>query len=69
MKKLLYIIITLVLMDIWVGVNLANHQPPFSNPFATPEARERVTKKLKETARRSTDVVEQTLEEAIKPSP
>lgn len=66
MKKLLYFIIVLVLVDIWVGVNLANHQPPFSNPFATPESREMVTRTLKDTAKGATDVVERTIEETVR---
>lgn len=69
MKKLLYFIIVLVLVDIWVGINLANHQPPFSNPFASPEARDKVVRSLKDTARKSTDAVERTIEDVIKPTP
>ncbi len=67
MKKLLYFIIALVLVDIWVGVNLANQQPAFSNPFATPESRERATRTIKNTARKATDAVEKTIEETLKP--
>jgi hypothetical protein len=69
MKKLLYFIIVLVLIDIWVGVNLANHQPPFSNPFTTPESQNKVMRTLKDTARRSTDAVERTIEDTLKPGP
>ena len=69
MKKLLYFIIILVLVDIWVGVNLANQQPAFSNPFATPESRDKVVRGLKDTARKSTDAIERKLEESIKPNP
>ena len=69
MKKLLYLIITLVLVDIWVGVNLANQQPPFSNPFATPESRDKATRTLMDTARKATDAVEKTIEDTLKPGP
>lgn len=69
MKKLLYFIIFLVLMDIWVGVNLANQQPAFSNPFATPESRDKLVRKLEDTARKSTDAVERTMDEVLKPRP
>ncbi len=68
MKKLLYFIIILVLVDIWVGVNLANQQPAFSNPFATPESRDKVVRSLKDTARKSTDAIERKLDETLKPS-
>lgn len=68
MKKLLYFIIILVLVDIWVGVNLANQQPAFSNPFATPESRDKVVRSLKDTARKSTDAIERKLEDTLKPS-
>ena len=69
MKKLLYFIIALVLVDIWVGVNLANQQPAFSNPFATPESRDKVVRTLKDTARKSTDALERHIDEALKPAP
>jgi hypothetical protein len=69
MKKLLYFIIVLVLIDIWVGINLANQQPPFSNPFATPEMQNNVVKALKDTARKSTDAVERKIEDTLKPRP
>lgn len=69
MKKLLYFIIVLVLIDIWVGINLANQQPPFSNPLATPESRNAVVKSLKDTARKSTDAVERKIEDTLKPGP
>ena len=68
MKKFLYLIIALILVDIWVGVNLANQQPAFSNPFAAPESRDKVVKALKDTARKSTDAVERTIEETLKPA-
>jgi hypothetical protein len=68
MKKLLYFIIILVLVDIWVGVNLANQQPAFSNPFGTPESRDKVVRSLKDSARKSTDVVERKIEDTLKPA-
>lgn len=65
MKKFLYTIIILVLVDIWVGVNLANQQPAFSNPFATPESRDKVVRAIKDSARKSTDVVERTIDDTL----
>ncbi len=67
MKKLLYLIIALVLVDIWVGVNLANQQPPFSNPFASPESRDKAARVLKNTARKATDAVERTIDNTLNP--
>lgn len=66
MKKLLYFIIVLILVDIWVGINLANQQPAFSNPFGTPESRDKLVRGIKDTARKSTDVVERTIEDTVK---
>lgn len=65
MKKLLYFIIILVLVDIWVGINLANHQAPFSNPFGSPESRDKAVKSLQDTARKTTDAVERKIDEII----
>ena len=67
MQKLLYTIIVLVLIDIWVGVNLANHQSPFSNPFASPESRESMTQSIKKSAKGATDLVERKIDEVVKP--
>jgi hypothetical protein len=69
MKKLLYFIIALVLVDIWVGVNLANQQPAFSNIFATPESRDKAVSAITGTVRKSTDAIERSLDKALKPNP
>jgi len=46
MKKMIYLIIILVAVGMWMGINFAKDKPLFSNPFAEKDIRD----KAKDTA-------------------
>lgn len=51
MKKLIYLIIILLALGMWMGINLAKDKPLFSNPFAEQDIRD----KAKDTAKELLD--------------
>jgi len=66
MKKLLYLIIILLVVGIWLGLNFAYNQPFFSNPFADKEVAERATEDAKAVQRKVESAVERVVEDKIK---
>jgi len=43
MKNKLLLVVLLVLLGMWIGINLAKDKPLFSNPFANTDLGERAT--------------------------
>jgi hypothetical protein len=43
MKKTLFIIVILLILGMWMGINIAKNKPLFSNPFAEKDIRDRAT--------------------------
>ena len=43
MKKTLFIIVILLILGMWMGINIAKNKPLFSNPFAEQDIRDRAT--------------------------
>lgn len=41
MKKLVYLVIILVAVGMWMGINFAKDKPLFSNPFAEQDIRDK----------------------------
>lgn len=66
MKKLFYFIIIVLFIGIWLGMNFANNQPFFSNPFADEEVAEKAKEKAKEVKRKAQDTVERMLDNNLK---
>lgn len=66
MKKLFYFIIILLVIGIWLGMNFANNQPFFSNPFADKEIAQRAQETASEVKRKAEDKVERVIEDKIK---
>ncbi len=67
MKKLIYLIIICLLVGIWLGINLARDQPPFSNPFVDEDIREKAVDKVERMGQEAKGAVERTIEKAVRP--
>jgi hypothetical protein len=63
MKKLFYLIIVLVGLGMWLGINFAKNQPLFSNPFADREIAEKAKQTVKGVQRKAEEVVDRALDE------
>jgi hypothetical protein len=66
MKKLFYLIIVLVGLGMWLGINFAKNQPLFSNPFADREIAEKAKQAIKELPRKAEEVVDRAMDETSK---
>jgi len=66
MKKLLYLIIILLVVGMWLGMNFANNQPFFSNPFADKDVAEKAKETAKAVQRKAEQTVEQVLEDKVR---
>lgn len=66
MKKFLYLVIIILVVGIWLGINIANNQPFFSNPFADKEVAERAKETAKAVQRKAEETVERVIEDNIK---
>lgn len=64
MKKLIYLIIILLVVGIWLGINFAQDQPYFSNPFADKEIAEKAKETAKSVQRKAGDVVDKVFEDS-----
>ena len=62
MKKLIYLIIVFLVVGIWLGINFAQNQPFFSNPFADKEVAERAKETAKNVTRKAGEAVEKVFE-------
>lgn len=63
MKKLIYLTIILLVIGMWLGINFAQDQPFFSNPFADKEVAERAKETAKTVTRKAGEAVEKVFEE------
>lgn len=63
MKKSIYLITILLVVGIWLGMNFAQDQPLFSNPFADKEMAERAKETAKSVTRKAGEVVDKVFEE------
>lgn len=63
MKKTIYLIIILLVVGIWLGMNFAQNQPFFSNPFADEDVAERAKQTAEEVSRKAGDVVEKVFQD------
>jgi hypothetical protein len=61
MKLKLFLIVVLVLVGVWMGINLARDKPLFSNPFADKELRERASERASEVVEKSREAIERKL--------
>lgn len=64
MKKFIYLIIIFLVLGIWLGINFAQNQPFFSNPFADKEVAERAKEGAKSVTRKAGEVVEKVFQES-----
>jgi len=62
MKKTIYLIIILLVVGIWMGMNFAQNQPFFSNPFADQDVAERAKQTAKDVSRKAGEVVDKVFE-------
>lgn len=60
MKMKLFLIVLLVFVGIWLGINLAKEQPLFSNPFADKELRDRADRAASKVVEESRDMIDKT---------
>jgi hypothetical protein len=63
MKKLIYLIIIVLFVGIWLGINFAQDQPYFSNPFADKEVTEKAKEAAKSVQRKAGDVVDKVFDD------
>lgn len=61
MKKLIYLVIILVAVGMWMGINFAKDKPLFSNPFAEKDIRD----KAKDTAKGLLDEAKSAVEKSL----
>jgi len=61
MKLKLFLIVLLVLLGVWMGVNFAQDKPLFSNPFADKELRQRASERASEVVEKSREAIERKL--------
>jgi hypothetical protein len=66
MKKLFYLIIILVGIGMWLGINIAKNQPLFSNPFADKEIAEKATQAAKAVKQKLGEEVDRVIDETTK---
>lgn len=66
MKKLFYLIIVLVGLGMWLGINFAKNQPLFSNPFADKEIAEKAKQTVQDVQRKAGEAVDRAFEETSK---
>lgn len=64
-KKLFYFIIIFLLIGIWLGLNVANNQPLFSNPFVDKEVQQKAAEKVERMGKGAKDAVERTIEKTF----
>ncbi len=65
MKKISYLIIVILVVGIWLGINIAQDQPLFSNPFEDKDIREKATEKIEKLGKGAKDAVEHTMEKTF----
>ncbi|MEN8170923.1 MAG: hypothetical protein ABFS08_11940 [Pseudomonadota bacterium] len=65
MKKFFYLIIIFLVVGIWLGLNFANNQPFFSDPFADKEVRENASEKVESLTRDAKDAMGRSLDKAL----
>lgn len=61
MKKMLYIIVIVLLIGMWFGINIARDKPLLSNPFASKTMREKAKDTAKDLYNASKEVIKKTL--------
>ena len=66
MKKFFYLITILLILGMWLGMNFANNQPFFSNPFADKEVADRAKETAKAVQRKAEEAVERVIEDKVK---
>jgi hypothetical protein len=66
MKKFFYLIIILLVVGMWLGMNFANNQPFFSNPFADKEVAGRAKETAKAVQRKAEEAVERVMDDTVK---
>ena len=66
MKKLFYLIIILVGLGMWLGINFAKDQPLFSNPFADKAIADKAKETARAVAREAQEAVEKVLDDNTK---
>jgi hypothetical protein len=62
MKNIFYIIIIILVVGVWLGVNFAKNQPLFSDPFADREIRERAAQEVEKLGEKAKDAVDSTID-------
>ncbi len=61
MKKLLYLIVIVLLIGMWFGVNIARDKPLLSNPFAEKGMRDKAKDTAKELLQESKEAIKKSL--------
>lgn len=62
MKKLLYLIVIVLLIGMWFGVNIARDKPLLSNPFAEKSLRDKAKDTAKDLLHESKEAIKKTLQ-------
>lgn len=62
MKKWLFLIISVLLVGVWFGVNIARDKPLLSNPFAEQSLREKAADTAKDWYRESKEALKKRLD-------
>lgn len=66
MKKQFYIVVVVLILGMWLGINFAKNQPFFSNPFADKTLAEKAKRTAKNVAREAQEAVSLVLQEDSK---
>lgn len=64
MKKTIIIVIILVVLGMWMGINFAKNKPLFSNPFASQDIRDKATGAAKDLLDEAKGAAKKALDDA-----
>lgn len=62
MKLKFLLVLLLIVVGIWMGINFAKNKPLFSNPFAEKELRDRVSDTATKAVEESREAIKRTFE-------
>ena len=61
MKTKLFLVVLLVLLGVWMGINFAKGRPLFSNPFADEDLIEKADRAASNLVEKSRETIDRTL--------
>lgn len=62
MKKFVFLVLIVLLVGMWFGINIARDKPLLSNPFAEKDLREKATGAAKDLYQESKEAIKKSLD-------